>query len=204
MPLSSLAMKMHAPASDRNREPILAVLRRVLPPEGLVLEIASGTGQHAVFFGEKLPGLEWQPSDPSADARVSIAAWIAERSLPNVRPPLELDVTRWPWPITYADAILNVNMIHIAPWEACEGLLRGAARVLEPGAPLVVYGPYKRGGVHTAPSNEAFDESLRSRDPDWGVRDLDDVAELAAARGLALEEVVEMPANNLTVVYRRV
>lgn len=197
-------MKMHAPASERNREPILGVLRRVLPSEGLVLEISSGSGQHAVFFGERLPGLEWQPSDPSADARASIAAWVAESGLPNVRPPLELDVTRWPWPITSAEAILNVNMIHIAPWEACEALLRGAAQALDAGAPLVMYGPYKRGGAHTAPSNEAFDQSLRSRDPAWGVRDLDDVAELAEAHGLALEEVVEMPANNLTVVYRRV
>lgn len=195
--------RMHAPASERNRAPILEVLRRVLPAEGMVLEISSGSGQHAVYFGARLPGLVWQPSDPSPEARASIAAWIAAEGAENVRPPLDLDVTRRPWPVHGADAIVNINMIHIAPWSACEALLEGAASLLAVGAPLVMYGPYKRGGAHTAQSNAAFDESLHSRNPAWGVRDLDEVATLAHGLGLALEQVVEMPANNLTVVYRR-
>lgn len=194
---------MHAPATERNREAILTVLRRVLPSEGTVLEVASGSGQHAIFFAAALPSVIWQPSDPSPEARASIAAWTASERAENVRPPLDLDVTREPWPVDRADAMLNVNMIHISPWQACEALLRGAARVLPAGAPLVMYGPYKRGGRHTADSNAAFDASLRSRDPSWGVRDLDDVAAEAKKHALELEEVVEMPANNLTVVYRR-
>ena len=193
---------MHAPASERNREPILAVLRGALPGRGTVLEIASGSGQHAVYFARAMPTLAWQPSDPSPEARASIAAWARAEGLDNVRPPVDLDVTRTPWPVAAADAIVNINMIHISPWEACEALLRGAAHILPLGALLVMYGPYKRGGEHTAESNAAFDASLRSRNPAWGVRDLDDVEKAAAAHGLELEQVVPMPANNLTVIYR--
>jgi SAM-dependent methyltransferase len=190
--------KLCAPAAERNRDPILAVLRRVLPDRGTVLEIASGTGQHAVSFARALTGLRWQPSDPSAEARDSIEAWRAEAS--NVLPPLALDAAAEAWPIDRADAVVCINMIHIAPWSACVGLLRGAGRVLPPGGVLVLYGPYKRGGAHTAPSNEAFDRDLRVRDPAWGVRDVDDVAAEARAHGLAVREIVQMPANNLTLV----
>lgn len=191
--------RLDAPAAARNREPILAVLRRVLPEQGLVLEVASGTGQHAAHFAVALPGVVWQPSDPDPAHRASTAAWT--EGMPNVRPPLDLDTGRWPWPVDRADAVVCSNMIHIAPWAACLGLLGGAAECLPAGAPLVLYGPYRRGGAHTAPSNAAFDADLRARNPDWGVRDLEAVA--AAAAGFVLEEVVEMPANNLTVVFRR-
>ncbi|MCK6504043.1 class I SAM-dependent methyltransferase [Myxococcota bacterium] len=195
-------MKQHAPAAERNRDPILAVLRRVLParPGALVLEVASGSGQHAVHFAAALPHLRWQPSDQDPVARDSVAAWRAEAGLDNLLPPLSLDV-RGPWPVQAADAIFCANMIHISPWDCTLALLSGAAAVLPPGSPLVLYGPYRRGGAHTAPSNAAFDASLRARDPSWGVRDLEAV--VAQARGFALDEVVEMPANNLTVVLRR-
>lgn len=193
--------RQHYPAADRNREPILAVLRETLPSTGLVLEIASGTGQHASFFASQLAGIVWQPSDPSPAARASIASYCED--LTNVRAPLDLDVTRRPWPVEHADAIVNINMIHISPWLACEALMEGAAELLAPGAPLFLYGPFMRGGRHTAPSNEEFDQSLRARDPAWGVRDVDDVAREGARRGLVLERVVEMPANNLSVVFRR-
>jgi SAM-dependent methyltransferase len=195
-----------APATARNRAPIVAVLERVLPPRGLVLEIASGTGEHAVAFARALPVLVFQPSDVDPDSLASIEAWRRHSGLVNVRPALPLDVHALPWRMPgdlAIDAVLCINMIHIAPWSACLALLDGAAAALEPGAPLVLYGPYRERGAHTAPSNEAFDASLRERDPRWGVRDLDDVAREAAARGLALEEVVAMPANNLTLVLRR-
>ncbi|WP_109121940.1 DUF938 domain-containing protein [Azospirillum sp. TSO22-1] len=191
--------RLDAPATGRNRDPILAVLRRVLPARGTVLEVAGGTGQHAAHFAEALPDLVWQPTDPDPAHRASIAAWT--EGLPNVRPPLALDATRRPWPVERADAVLCINMIHIAPWAACLGLLAGAAEILASGAPLVLYGPYRRGGAHTAPSNAAFDANLRARNPEWGVRDLEAVAHAAA--GFVLDEVVEMPANNLTVVFRR-
>ncbi len=180
------------------------MLERVLPAQGLVLEVASGTGEHAVAFARALPGLEIQPSDVDPDAIASIEAWRCYSALPNVRPALALDVHAWPWPLKGApDAILCSNMIHIAPWSACLALLDGAAALLAPRAPLVLYGPYREGGVHTAPSNEVFDASLRERDPRWGVRDADEVAAEAAARGLDLEEIVAMPANNRTLVLRR-
>ncbi|MGQ9364820.1 DUF938 domain-containing protein [Azospirillum sp. ST 5-10] len=191
-----------APAAERNRDPILDVLRRVLPATGLVLEVASGTGQHAVHFAAALPGLEWQPSDADARARASVAAWRADAGLANLREPLALDAAAGSWPVARADAVVCINMIHIAPWAAAQGLLRGAARLLPEGAPLVLYGPFRRDGRHTAPGNAAFDADLRARDPAWGVRDLGEVA--AAAAGFRLGEVVEMPANNLTVVFRRV
>jgi hypothetical protein len=193
-------MKHHAPATERNREPIAAVLAEVMPADGLVLEISSGTGQHAAFFANRFPGVIWQPSDPDPESRLSIEGWCA--GIRNVLAPLDLDVTRRPWPVKNADLVVCINMIHIAPWEACEALMEGAAEVLPPGGVLFTYGPYKRGGKHTAPSNESFDQGLRARDPAWGVRDLDDVARVAARRGLALERFVEMPANNLSVIFR--
>lgn len=193
--------RQFAPATARNREPILEILRRVLPSQGLVLEVSSGTGEHATFFAPQLSGLTWQPSDPDPAARASIAAWTAATGATNVRPPLALDARADVWPLTRAAAIVCINMIHIAPWEAALGLFAGASRILVKGSPLVLYGPFKRGGEHTAPSNAAFDASLRARDPSWGVRDLDSVVAAAAQAGLGLFEVVAMPANNLSVVF---
>jgi hypothetical protein len=196
--------KQHAPATQRNREPILAVLDRVLPEQGLVLEIASGSGEHATFFAPRLSGLVWQPTDRDPAALDSIAAWTAELAATNVRPPLLLDVCAPSWPVESADAIFCANMIHISPWEATLGLVRGAGRILPAGGLLVLYGPFMIDHHHTAPSNAAFDESLRARDLSWGVRDLGDVTEAAREQGLQLLERVEMPANNLTCVFERV
>ncbi|MBN3727750.1 DUF938 domain-containing protein [Burkholderia sp. Ac-20379] len=195
--------RLHAPAAERNREPILAVLREVLPAQGTVLEIASGSGQHAVHFAAALPHLEWQPTDPDPAALASIAAWAADAALPNLRAPRQLDVRADRWPLDAADAVVCINMIHIAPWEAACALIAGAARVLDGGGVLLLYGPYRRNGEHTAPSNAAFDAQLRRRDPSWGVRDLEAVTELAQAAGFEPERVVEMPANNLCVAFRR-
>jgi SAM-dependent methyltransferase len=195
--------RRHAPATARNRDPILAVLRRHLPERGMLLEVSSGTGEHAVHLAAAFPGLLWQPTDPDPAARASIAAWAAEARLPNLLPPLDLDAAAETWPVTQADAVLCINMIHIAPWEAGLGLIRGAARLLPPGGPLILYGPYRRGRQHTAPSNAAFDESLRAQDPRWGVRNLEDVAEAAAQAGFGPPAIEEMPANNLTVIFRR-
>jgi SAM-dependent methyltransferase len=195
--------RLHSLACERNRDPILAVLKTVLPSSGLVLEIASGTGMHAVYFAPRLTGLEWQPSDADDVSLASIEAWREAEPAPNLRAPVRLDVTAQPWPVERADAIFNANMIHISPFEACLGLLDGAARLLSPGGALALYGPFMVEGRYTAPSNEAFDASLRARDPRWGVRDLDVVTERARERGLEREQVVPMPANNLTVVFRR-
>jgi SAM-dependent methyltransferase len=192
-----------APAVARNRDPILAVLRRVLPTGGTVLEIASGTGEHAVHFAAALPGLTWQPTDRDAVALRSIAGWRAAAQLPNLEPPLEVDVTSRDWPVARADAVVAINMIHISPWRSTQGLIEGAARLLAPGGVLFLYGPYMEGGRHTAPSNAAFDADLRARNPEWGVRDLDGVTDLAAKHGLDRVERVAMPANNLSVVFRR-
>lgn len=197
-------MRRVAPAAARNREPILAVLRHVLPPSGTILEIASGSGEHAVHFARMLPDLLWQPSDPDPDSVASISAWRDEASLPNLLEPIALDATASEWPMDHADAILCINMVHISPWSATEGLMAGAERLLAPGASLVLYGPYRRDGKHTAPSNAAFDADLRARNPAWGVRDVADVAALAEGRGLSLDRLVEMPANNLTLVFRRI
>lgn len=197
-------MKQFAAAAERNKVPIVEVLAEVLPPPpALVLEVASGTGEHAVFFAGALPHLVFQPTEPGERNRASIAAWRDQAALGNLRPPLALDAIDETWPIERADAVLCINMIHIAPWAACLGLLAGAARVLPAGGALVLYGPFRRGGRHTSPSNEAFDASLREKDPAWGVRDLDEVVAAAASRGLALDEAVDMPSNNLTVVLRR-
>jgi SAM-dependent methyltransferase len=194
----------YAPAAERNREPILGVLRRVLPERGSVLEIASGSGQHVAHFAAALPELEFQPSDRDDQDFASITAWCAQAGARNVRAPIVLDVTSDPWPATVGtvDAIFNANMIHIAPWEACLGLLRGAGAHLAPHGVLVTYGPYKIDGRHTAPSNEAFDADLRARDPSWGVRDLGDVARIAEQHGFAVAERVAMPANNFMIVFR--
>jgi hypothetical protein len=192
-----------AAATQRNREPILGVLTRVLPAEGLVLEVASGTGEHACFFAGKLPRIVWQPSDVDEGNRASIAAWRDDAALANLRAPIALDAAAGDWPVEGADAIVNINMIHIAPWQVCEGLMRGAARTLSAGAPLYLYGPFRRDGHHTAPSNEAFDRGLQAQDPRWGVCDLDEVVAAARAAGLALGELVEMPSNNLSVIFRR-
>jgi SAM-dependent methyltransferase len=192
-----------APAAERNKAPILAVLEQVLPPSGLAVEIASGTGQHVVHFAQALPQWTWQPTEPDSQMRQSIAAWLAKCDLPNVLPPLALDVCQPDWPVDRADAVLCINMIHISPWHATEHLLAGCERILRPGGILFLYGPYRRFGRHTAPSNEAFDASLRQRDPQWGVRDLETVAETARQHGLEMSQVVEMPANNLSLVFVR-
>ena len=191
-----------APATERNRDPIAEVLGGVLPARGRVLEVASGTGEHVVHFAARFPEIVWQPSDPDPGALASIAAWKAEAGLANVLEPIRLDAAE-PWPAVEADAILCINMVHISPWAATEGLMRGAKAVLKPGAPLILYGPYRRAGVPTAPSNEAFDASLRARDPEWGLRTVEAVAAEALAQGLELERLVEMPANNLTLAFRK-
>lgn len=192
-----------APATERNREPIAAVLREVLPESGILLEIASGSGEHAVYFAGLFPDWSWQPTDPDPSALGSIAAWRAEAGTPNLLEPIRLDASADSWPVGAADAVLCVNMVHISPWAATEGLMRGSGRMLERGAPLILYGPYRRAGVPTAPSNEAFDLSLKARNPEWGLRELEAVEAEAAGQGLRLERVVEMPANNLTLVFRK-
>jgi SAM-dependent methyltransferase len=195
--------RIYRPHVARNREPILAVLRRVLPAQGLVLEIASGSGEHVAYFAKELPGLTWQPSDPDEAALASIAAHCADAALPNLLAPLHLDVTAKDWPVGRADVVMCNNMIHISPWAATEGLMAGAERALPAGGILFLYGPYKISGRHTAPTNQAFDEDLRNRNPEWGIRDLADVAALAQRRGFAAPETIEMPANNLSVIFRR-
>lgn len=200
------ALRQHSPSAERNCEPILAVLREVLPAAGRVLEIASGTGQHAICFAGALPGLDWQPSDLDAGARASIAAWTAHAGLKNVRAPLALDVHQPDWgtgaPGTL-DAVVCINMIHISPWSAAQALFAGASRRLADGGILYLYGPYKRGCAHTSPSNEAFDQQLRSRDPAWGVRDMEAVVALGASAGLLCDEPIAMPANNFSLVFRK-
>jgi SAM-dependent methyltransferase len=196
-------VKLSAPAAERNREPIAAVLREVLPASGAVLEVASGTGQHAAWFAASFPHLQWQPSDPDPGALASIRAWRGAAALANLLEPVVLDASAEPWPVAAADAILCVNMVHISPWAATVGLMRGAGRLLAPGAPLILYGPYRRAGVPTAPSNEAFDASLRARNREWGLRPLEAVETEAGTYGFTLERAVEMPANNLTLVFRR-
>jgi SAM-dependent methyltransferase len=194
---------LHFPATRRNREPILAVLARILPPAGMVLEVASGSGEHAAYFASRLPGIVWQPSDRDPTLLASIAAHASAAGAPNIRPPVRLDVGDEPWPVGAAGAVVAINMLHVAPWSACAALLQGAARALSTGGPLFLYGPFKRGGRHTAPSNDAFDRSLRGQDPSWGVRDLEEVAKAAEAAKLMLDEAVEMPANNLGVIFRK-
>lgn len=196
-------MKRHAPAAARNREPIAAVLGEELPADGLVLELASGTGEHAVHFARAFPALEWQPSDADPASRPSIDAWRAEADLPNLLPAIALDARAPEWPLTRADALLCINMVHISPVEAAEGLVAGAARLLPHGGPLVLYGPWIESEVATAASNLAFDADLRARNPKWGLREVAWFDELAASKGLARTRRVAMPANNLVLVYRR-
>jgi SAM-dependent methyltransferase len=201
-----MSAHQQSPATARNRAPILTVLQRVLPQRGRVLEIASGAGEHAVFFARAMPQLFWRPSDPDADARASIAAWIETEGVFNVAPPLAIDACDETWGVEDEapfDAIVAINMIHISPWASTLGLVAGAARVLRADGVLFTYGPYMRDGRHTAPSNAAFDASLKARDSRWGVRDVADIERAANAQGLALQEVVEMPANNLSLVFQK-
>jgi len=195
-------MKRSAPHVARNAGPIAALLREMLPSSGLVLEVASGSGEHVVHFARELPGLAFQPSDPDPAALASTAAWREEAALDNLLPPIALDAAAT-WRIDEADAILCINMIHISPWSATQGLMRGAGRLLPEGGPLFLYGAYRRQGVPTAPSNEIFDRSLKARNPDWGVRAMEDVQAEAEANGLVLERLVEMPANNLALLFRK-
>jgi len=195
--------KETAPSPERNKGPILDVLSRVLPAQGMVLEIGSGTGQHVAHFAAALPALTFQPSEMDAARHASIAAWIREAGLRNVLPPLAFDVARLPWPVAQADAVVCINVIHISPWEATLALMKGARAILPPGGVLVTYGPYRRDGRHTAPSNEEFDAWLKARNATHGVRDLEEVAKVASGDGLELLETVAMPANNFTVVFRR-
>ena len=191
------------PAAERNKDPILGVLSRVLPSHGLVLEIASGTGQHVIHFAEALPGLNWQPSDPDAELRRSIALRMQDAHLPNIREPVELDVMRQRWPLPSADAVVAINMIHVAPWAATLALFEGAKAVLSPQGVLFLYGPYRRFGGHTSPGNAQFDLDLRAQDPEWGLRDMEAVTEVATGAGFTLAEAVAMPANNFSLVFRR-
>jgi SAM-dependent methyltransferase len=195
--------RQFAPATQRNREPILAVLRGVLPAQGLVLEVASGSGEHAVHFAAAFPDLTFQPSDPDPAALASIDAWASESALPNLRPAIRLDAIAPRWPVTRADAILCINMIHISLWAATEGLIRQAGQLLPAGGPLYLYGPYRQHDVPLAASNAVFDDSLRRRNPKWGLRELEAVAELARAAGFGEPAVTAMPANNLSVVFRK-
>lgn len=199
--------KRYAPATQRNREAILKILQQHLPTKGNVLEIASGTGEHAVFFAANLPNLHWYPSDRAPELRASITTWREEYPNPNLHEPLSIDATTKPWQaeteqITI-EAIVNINMIHISPWSACLGLMAGAGRILPPGGVLYLYGPYQQAGKHTAPSNYAFDQSLQDRNPEWGVRNLEDVIAAAAANKLTFQKAIAMPANNLSVIFTK-
>jgi Protein of unknown function (DUF938) len=196
--------KRIAPAAARNRDAILNILQGILPERGTVLEIASGSGEHIVHFAQATPNLHWQPSDPEPAARASIGAWSSEASLPNIAPPLRLDVCVADWPIARADAILCINMIHIAPWAATLGLMAGAGRLLAPGSPLYLYGPFREQNVPLVPSNADFDASLKARDPTWGLRWVHEVVEVASAHGLILCEHIAMPANNLSLIFYKI
>jgi len=223
----AMGARRSAPAALRNREPIADVLSRWLPDTGLVLEIASGTGEHAVYFAERFPQLTWQPSDVHADALTSIVAWREAARLPNIREPIIIDASSPDWTIERADTILsikmpsdscdtsktpensgidvvlNLNMVHISPWSAAIGLLNGAARVLKRGGALILYGPWLKGDIETAPTNLVFDRQLRELDPEWGLRRVEDFEAEALARGFALEQVRQMPANNLMLLFRK-
>jgi hypothetical protein len=196
-------VKRHAPAAERNREPIAAVLTEELPSSGLVLEVASGTGEHAVHFARTYPALTWQPSDPDPEARASIEAWREDAKLPNLQPPLDLDAQASGWPIEDADAVVCINMVHISPVAASEGLAHGAAILLAAGSPLILYGPWVEADAPTAASNLAFDASLKARNPQWGLRSIEWLDALADRAGFRRTRRVAMPANNLMLVYRR-
>jgi hypothetical protein len=200
-------IRQYAPATQRNREPILEVLQRILPTQGNILEVASGTGEHALFFASHLPSCQWIPSDSNPILRDSINAWAKDCPKDNLAAALAIDARENPWLVETENisisAIVNINMIHISPWSACLGLMAGAGRILQEQGILYLYGPYKQEGKHTAPSNETFDQSLRSQNPDWGVRNLEDVIARAQKQGLDLLEIVAMPANNLSVIFQR-
>jgi len=192
-----------SPSAERNKGPIAEVLMRVLPGPGDVLEVSSGTGQHVVHFAQAMPHIRWQPSEYDADNLKTIASWLEQAHLSNIEAPVHLDVHDEVWPVDDVAAVVCLNMIHIAPPSATEALVRGAARILRSGGILFLYGPYRREGRHTSPSNEAFDQLLKARNPDWGVRNLDDVALLAASAGLELQEIKAMPANNFAIVFSK-
>lgn len=199
----------HSPAAERNREPILRALKQILPPQGLALEIASGTGQHVAHFAAGLPGWVWQPSDAQPDAFDSIGWWCAQAGVRQVKAPIQLNVMASPWPCVDRpfkqsfDAIFCANMLHISPWATCAALMQGAARHLTPAGRLLVYGPFLEPGTPTSPGNQDFDQSLRQRDPSWGIRQLDDVAQEASRAGLRLHQRIEMPTNNLLLAFVR-
>lgn len=195
--------RRHAPAAGRNSDAIALVLQDELPHTGIVLEVASGTGEHALWFADRFPALRWQPSDPDPLARASIAAWRADAAHGNIAKPIDLDAAARDWPVDHADAILCINMVHISPWAATLGLIDHAAAILPPGGPLILYGPYLRDAVTTAPGNLAFDIDLRDRNPAWGLRRLEDVDHRAMAQGLDPTRLVEMPANNIMRIYRK-
>ncbi|HKQ23255.1 MAG TPA: DUF938 domain-containing protein [Burkholderiales bacterium] len=195
--------KWSIPAAERNKGPILDVLARVLPERGVVLEVASGTGQHVIHFAKALSELTWQPSDPDAELRQSIALRVEEERLANVNLPIDLDVARRPWPLQAADAVLCINMIHVAPWSATLALLEGAKALLPIQHVLYLYGPYRRYGRHTSESNAQFDSDLRAQNPEWGLRDLEAVSDVAGRAGFVLAEIVDMPANNFSLVFKR-
>jgi hypothetical protein len=196
-------VKLSSPSAQRNREPIAQVLAGWLPASGLVFEVASGSGEHIVHFAARFPHLEWQPSDPDPAALASIEAWRTDSGLPGLREPVILDATAEKWPVERADAVLNINMVHISPWDTALGLLDGAARLLPPGAPLILYGPWLVEGMETAPSNLAFDADLKRRNADWGLRKVEDFAREAEARGFVLVGQREMPANNRMLLFIR-
>lgn len=205
--------RKYAPATERNREPILEVLLQVLPESGTILEIASGTGEHAVFFASRLRDYLWLPTDVNPQSRASIISWTEHNVCDNVYAPLELDAKEPVWAVENGGfdglntkpivAIVNINMIHISPWSACLGLMAGAGRILKAGGILYLYGPFKQGGEHTSASNAAFDEYLRTENPEWGVRNWDDVVAVAREQNLILQQIYQMPANNLSVVFQR-
>jgi hypothetical protein len=195
--------KWFSAAAERNKGPITEVLARVLPKQGVVLEIASGTGQHVTQFASALRGLTWQPSDPDPEMRESIALRVRDEGLSNVKPPIDVDVTRLPWPLQTADALLCINMTHVAPWSATLALFEGAKALLPAHRVMVLYGPYRRHGRHTSEGNAQFDSDLRAHDPEWGLRDLETVSEVADRAGFRLAEIIDMPANNFTLVFKR-
>lgn len=201
--MSSRNSRLSSPSALRNRGPIFDLLRQILPKSGTVLEIASGSGEHIIHFAELLPGLTWQPSDPSPQARASIEEWVKAAAVTNICPPLDIDASSQTWPIAHADAMIAINMVHISPWAATQGLLRGAGRLLPGGGALVLYGPYRREGEPLVESNAKFDADLRSSNPAWGIRLLEDVVSTAETCGLALTSVTQMPANNLCVAFTR-
>ena len=196
--------RLVSPSAERNKGAIAGVLKKVLPHRGVVLEISSGTGQHVAHFGREMPYLTWQPSERDEESLQSIAHWVAAEGQTNIRAPLRLDVTEQPWPVSSAAAVICLNMIHIAPWSAGQALIRGASAALSSGGTLFLYGPFRRNGQHTSTSNEAFDRQLQSQDPEWGVRNLEDVARFAKAHDFGAPEIHEMPANNLSVAFRKI